>query len=261
MTSDPGSEIEVDVSGLVPEARELMLEVARSYIEHTTPWFIGLLAHGSAVKGGFIEGCSDIDLHLYLEDDAFYAPQRLLLDAAFRVRTDLSELDLAPFRYVQCYPQSRRLRPGWVGPVPGTYHLIAGSLPVPEACAADLLESAHADLSSLDPTPMRIVQSLLGPGGGRLSRNLRLLCTQLWPTVYQTLIVSGEDPIATWSLPKEQAVRLLPGGPREEAELFLDSLARYYPSEQDITVAQKMAASRQSLLAEAKQWYDTRAVR
>jgi hypothetical protein len=108
---------------------------------------------------------------------------------------------------------------------------------------------------------MRIVQSLLGPGGGRLSRNLRLLCTQLWPTVYRTLIVSGEDPIATWSLSKEQAVRRLPDGPREPAQLFLDSLARYYPSEQDITVAQKMAASRQSLLAEAKQWYDTRAVR
>ena len=107
--------MEIDVSGLVSDAQELMLEVSRSYIEHTSLWFIGLMAHGSVVKGGFIPGCSDVDLHLYLEDDAFRTPNHLLLlDVAFRIRLDLLKLDPAPFRYVQCYPQSRELRPGCV---------------------------------------------------------------------------------------------------------------------------------------------------
>ena len=78
--------MDVDVSGLVIVAREIMVEVSRSYIEHTSPWFIGLLAHGSVVKGGVIPGCSDIDLHLYLEDDAFQASGQALLDVAFRIR-------------------------------------------------------------------------------------------------------------------------------------------------------------------------------
>ena len=61
----------VDVSGLTPEARPIVKEVAAVYLKHTTPWFIGLIVHGSAVKGGFIPGCSDIDFQLYLEDSAF----------------------------------------------------------------------------------------------------------------------------------------------------------------------------------------------
>ncbi len=235
-----------------------MIEVSRSYIEHTSPWFIGLLAHGSVVKGGFIPGCSDIDLHLYLEDDAFDAPNQLLLDVAFRIRRDLIKLDPAPFRYVQCYPESRELRPEWVGPIPGAYHLIAGDLPIPEASAADLRESAAAGLSSLDPNPMRIVRSLLGRGAGRFSRNLRLLCTQVWPAVYQVLVVSGDDPIATWSLPKDQAVLRLPDGPRAQAQLVLDGLKRYYPREDDIQLAQQLAKSGHDLLAEAKEWYEAR---
>ena len=250
--------MEVDVSGLVVDARELMVEVARSYMEHTRPWFIGLLAHGSVVKGGIIEGCSDIDLHLYLEDDAFRAPQQFLLDAGFRIRTDLIKLDPAPFRYIQCYPQSSKLRAGWVGPIPGAYHLIAGDLPVREASAVDLRESAAKALSALDPNPMRIVQSLLGRGAGRFSRNLRLLCTQVWPTVYQVLVVSGDDPFATWSLPKDEAVHRLPDGPRAQAQPFLDGLMRYYPTEQDTQLAQSLVESGHALLAEAKEWYEAR---
>ncbi len=250
--------MEIDVSGLVSDARELMLEVSRSYIEHTSQWFIGLMAHGSVVKGGFIPGCSDVDLHLYLEDDAFRTPNHLLLGVAFRIRGDLLKLDPAPFRYVQCYPQSRELRPGWVGPIPGAYHLIAGELPVPEATATDLVESADAALSSLNPSPMRIVQSLLGRGAGRFSRNLRLLCTEVWPTVYQVLIVSGADPVATWSLPKKEAVPALPDDLRGHAQLFLDGLMRYYPGEQDIQLAQELVESGHAVLAGAKEWYEAR---
>ena len=61
------------VSGLTPEARPIAAAAAAVYMRHTRPWFIGLVAHGSAVKGGFIPGCSDVDLQLYLDDAAFTA--------------------------------------------------------------------------------------------------------------------------------------------------------------------------------------------
>ncbi|MFQ5795285.1 MAG: hypothetical protein ACE5JP_09580 [Candidatus Bipolaricaulia bacterium] len=44
----------IDVSPLVPEARQTVIDAAHVYLEHTRPWFIGLLIHGSALKGGFI---------------------------------------------------------------------------------------------------------------------------------------------------------------------------------------------------------------
>ncbi len=56
----------IDISGMVPEARPIVQEAAAVYLKYTQPWFVGLIAHGSAVKGGFIPGCSDIDFQLYL---------------------------------------------------------------------------------------------------------------------------------------------------------------------------------------------------
>ena len=49
--------MEVDVSHLRPEVRPIVREVATVYLEHTEPWFIGLVVHGSAVKGGVIPSC------------------------------------------------------------------------------------------------------------------------------------------------------------------------------------------------------------
>ncbi|HTK07018.1 MAG TPA: hypothetical protein VL485_07615 [Ktedonobacteraceae bacterium] len=58
-----------DVSPLTPIAQPIVLQAAEIYYRHLSPWLIGLLVHGSAYKGGFIPGCSDIDLKLYLRQE------------------------------------------------------------------------------------------------------------------------------------------------------------------------------------------------
>lgn len=63
--------IPFDVSALVPEARPIAHAAAGVYLRHAEPWFVGLLAHGSALKGGFIPDCSDIDFQLYLDPAVF----------------------------------------------------------------------------------------------------------------------------------------------------------------------------------------------
>jgi len=45
-----------DLSRVVPEAKSIVQAAATVYLNHTGPWFIGLLVHGSALKGGFIPG-------------------------------------------------------------------------------------------------------------------------------------------------------------------------------------------------------------
>src|SRR5262245_36553510 len=120
----------VDLLGLTREARPIVESAAAIYIRHTRPWFVGLIAHGSAVKGGFIPGCSDIDLQLYLDQAAFGEGGQLPIELCFAIHRDLSQIDPAPFQYIQCYALTARLPDGYVGPIPGAYHLIAGALPV-----------------------------------------------------------------------------------------------------------------------------------
>jgi hypothetical protein len=210
--------VEVDVSNLTPEARPIVREVATVYLEHTEPWFIGLIVHGSAVKGGVIPGCSDIDFQLYLEDSAFTSQGQLPLGLGLSIYRDLSQINLSPFRYVQCTTLPSRLPEepalslpkGFVGPIPGAYHLVAGRLPVAEATAGQLRESAQRALMELNPMPPFIMGRLLGHGGVRMARSIRLLCTKVWPVLYQVLTLQQDDVIRVWCLPKGEAIELLP---------------------------------------------------
>lgn len=247
----------VDVSGLIPEARPIAREVASVYLKHTAPSFVGLIVHGSAVKGGVIAGCSDIDFQLFLEDAALNWGGQLPLKVGFAIRRDLKNLKLAPFRYVQCYTQTRDGREGFLGPIPGTYHLIAGCLPVPEATAEELRESARKELTELNPAPTYIMGKLLGPGGVRLTRSIRLLCTQVWPVLYQVLTLQMADAIAVWCLPKEQAIAHLPANTALGASIrmFYQAVLNYYPAEDSLDSAFAVIESGVAFLEAAKSWW------
>ena len=58
------SGVTLDLAHVQPEARAIVERAARVYVAHTRPWLVGLLLHGSAVNGGFILGCSDVDFHI-----------------------------------------------------------------------------------------------------------------------------------------------------------------------------------------------------
>jgi hypothetical protein len=64
----------LNLSPLTPEARPIVEAAAAIYLRHFQPWFVGLVVHGSALKGGFLPGCSDIDLLLFLDRQAFLLP-------------------------------------------------------------------------------------------------------------------------------------------------------------------------------------------
>ena len=250
----------LDVSGLVPEARPIVQQVASVYMEHTAPWFIGLIVHGSAVKGGVIPNCSDIDFQLYLRDTAFGERGHLPLELGMSVRRDLEGIDLWPFRYVQCYARRPQAEPGLVGPIPGAYHLVAGELPVPEATDEDLRLSARKALDELDPSPSFLMGKLFDPGGVRLERNLRLLCTKVWPVLYQVLTLQepDTDPISLWCLPKAQAIDRLPHGsrPHQAIQAFYRAVWAYYPDEDSLEDALALIQTGLAFLQSAADWWE-----
>ena len=233
----------IDVSSLVPEARGPALEAAQAYVRHTRPWFVGMLAHGSALKGGFIPGCSDIDIHIYLREAAFEADGQLPLKLCMAVHRDLSKISPAPFSYIQCYALPERLdAPGhrWpLGPMPGAYHMLAGELLVPEAAPEQVLARARDVLADLKPDPFGVASDLLGHGGGMLKRRVRLLCADVWPTLYNLLTVRMDDPLEVWRLPKDAAIRLLPEDEPlgKEVRRFYRLLLDYYPDEGPVETA------------------------
>jgi hypothetical protein len=231
----------IDVSPLLPEARAIVQAVTHIYFEHTRPWFIGLLIHGSALKGGFIPGCSDIDFRLYLRDGAFQSNDDLCFDLSIAIQRDLSKIDPAPFQYIQCYAQPPRLTTatntgGDIGPFPGTYHMLLGELPVPEPSADQVRERARHLLATVQPIPAHLANGLIEHGGGRLERHVRLLCTEVWPTLFNVLTLRAENPVQVWKLSKVAAIELLPvdESPGKEIRAFHRSVLDYYLHERSV---------------------------
>ena len=229
----------MNVDPVVSEARSIVEKAATVYIHHSGRSFVGLILHGSALKGGFIAGCSDIDLQLYVLPDALDDAGVLPFDLTVAIHRDLARIDPAPFRYIQCYAFSTEMPQGWTAPVPGAYHVVAGRLPIAEATADQLRECARRALESLDPALRFLTDGLLDHGGGRLANRVRLLCTDVWPALYHLLILRGADPIATWSLTKQQAIRQAAPGTSAGAAIraFYTSLLQYYPSEDSVDAA------------------------
>ena len=131
----------MNVDPLVAEARPIVEKAASVYIHHTRQYFVGLIVHGSALKGGFIPVQRYRHAALRHSRRVHRRPPAVGADGGDPPRSP--RIDLAPFRYIQCYAFSGRMAAGWVGPVPGAYHVIAGRLPIPEATPDELFESAR----------------------------------------------------------------------------------------------------------------------
>jgi hypothetical protein len=153
---------------------------------------------------------------------------------------------------------SSKLPEGFVGPIPGAYHLIAGRLPVAEATDQQLRESARGALAELNPMPTFVMGELLGHGRVRMARSIRLLCTKVWPVLYQVLTLQQSDVIKIWCLPKEQAVELLPKKTSlyQTIQRFYQAVQAYYPAEDSVEGALSVIESGVAFLQAAKSWWD-----
>ncbi len=248
---------QLDMLPVIAVARPIVHRAAVVYLRHTAPWFVGLIVHGSALKGGFIPGCSDVDFQLFVDRDILTHDGQLPLDIGVAVQRDLAHIDPAPFRYIQCKLASATEAQRIANPVPGAYYVLAGRLPVPEATVEQLRNKAHHALAALDPVPAFMAGGLLDHGGGRLAADIRLLCTKVWPVLYQVLTLQQEDAIHVWRLPKGHAITYLPSGTdlRRAMDTFYRAVQAYYPMEESIERALDVVTSGVDALRAAKVWW------
>ncbi|MCB0186174.1 MAG: hypothetical protein KDE31_18015, partial [Caldilineaceae bacterium] len=207
------------------------------------------------VKGGVIPNCSDIDFQLYLQPDAFAPNGELPFALGMAIQRELAAIDHAPFRYIQCYAFDTAMRHGWTGPIPGTYHLVAGEIGVPLATADQLRASAIQTLSTLQPDAMNLLTS----GGGRLERQVRLLCTQIWPLLYQVVALQQGDPFSIWRLPKPAVIELLPTTSElgQTIRTYDQAVRRYYPTEASTHDGLAVLAAGTAFIEAIQRWWPT----
>lgn len=244
----------------VEEAGDIVEAVADVIHSHTKEWIAGLIVFGSAVRGGFIPGCSDIDFQLFLEDDAIDSVGCLPLTTCLAIHRGLSKIDPRPFRYIQCTPTSvQQAADENLGPVPGTYRVVRGRLPVAEATAEQLVASARQALAALEPSPEFVRKGLLDHGDGRLERDVRLLCTKVWPVLFHVLTIHSNDPISAWQLPKDRACDALPEdlGLRRQFREFYGSVLMHYRQERSgPDTALDLIEKGVACLTSAQCWWD-----
>jgi len=251
----------IDVSSLVPEAREIVRQATQVYEAHTRPWLIGLLIHGSALKGGFIPRCSDIDFRLYLRDEAFAANGDLRWEISLAIQRDLVKIDPAPFQYIQCYAQPPRLNRneqtgGDMGPIPGSYRMLLGELPVAEPTTEQVVARARRQLDNLNSIPAHLANGFLDHGGGRLERHVRLLCTEVWPTLFNVLTVQTKNPFYIWAMSKDAAMAQLAAGTNlgQTIRSFYRAVVRYFTSASSVENAFQAITAGVEFLQSAKDW-------
>jgi hypothetical protein len=248
-----------DVTPLVPAAQKIVRAVSYLFWREFGSQLIGVLVYGSALKGGEIPGCGDIDIRIYVERaavDEYGAP---LLEQALRLQRSLAKIDIKPFLYVQTYVtavgvENERTR-GDIGPVAGAYHMVYGRLPEPEATTEQIVQQAHATLARVAFLASDKTQALLDQG--KLERSLQLLCTDVWPALYSVLTLQSDEPAAIWCQSKPAVMNMLPRQTPMGLEIhrFHQCLVEYYSDEPTLSAALAAMEHGIRFLQAVAQWY------
>jgi len=91
-----------------------------------------------------------------------------------------------------------------------------------------------------------------------MARSIRLLCTKVWPVLYQVLTLQQDDVIRVWCLSKGQAIELLPTNTPVSQTIrgFYQAVRGYYPAEDAVEGALSVIESGVAFLKSAKSWWD-----
>ena len=252
---------QIDVTGIQPTARSIVEEIANVFIDHLGASLVTLVGHGSAVKGGIIPGSSDVDAIAFVRPDPLTAHGELPLELAVALHRDLAQIDPAPFRYLQAYIQPAGTMHG-AGFIPGTFHIVTGAPEVPVATGDELLAAARRALAELDPDAARsrISHALLNHGEGRLDRQVRWACTDVWPLMYHVACVHLDDGLAAWQQTKHEVLAILADDPVIGAPLahWFEIVTNHYASGERLESALAVLSAAAAFYDATAQWFAPR---
>ena len=217
-------EYECVITGL----REEFVEVCRSVFGES---LVAIINKGSTVKGGFIPGLSDMDLHVYLKDDAFVYSDFLKLELGLSLQERMDELirkyDIGggPIQVIMINVSKPR---DWSGPLPGTYLVLYGDgCPEPPPEAEEMLEYDRANLQD-SHYGYGLVNSLADKTNDALTGYVRRLNPAVTPTLYRALSLLTREPLEVWKMTRFQVLEALGKLEMEDATELAELARKFY---------------------------------
>lgn len=198
-------EYEYAITGL----REGFVNACKLVFEES---LVAIINKGSTVKGGFIPGLSDMDLHVYLKADAFVYSDFLKLELGLSLQEKMDALickyDIGggPIQVIMINVTKSR---DWSGPLPGTYLVLYGDgCPEPPPKAEEMLEYDRANLQN-PSYGYGLVNSFADKTNDALTGYVRRLNPAVTPTLYRVLSLLTSDPTKVWGMTKFEVLEAL----------------------------------------------------
>ena len=201
---------------MLKEYEDAIVGLRREFVEACKSVFaeslVAIITKGSTVKGGFIPGLSDVDLHVYLKSEAFIYSDFLRWQLGLRLQERMDGLirkyDFGggPVQVIMINVSKPR---DWAGPLPGTYILLYGDeCPDPPPTAEGMLEE---DLDSLQNPHYAygLINSLADKANNALIGYVRRLNPAVTPTFYRVLSVLTKDPLKVWKMTRFEVLDAL----------------------------------------------------
>ena len=197
-----------------------------------------IVLHGSALKGGAIPGYSDVDFQVYLSPECFDSDGNVADAPAFALQERIGPLPWreAGFLYPQAsFLDAAKLPEWWTGPIPGAHRVLWGTAPPHAFATAERLRESSLYHLQVD-MPRRIgwnVHNFADADDRTLPRRVRLLGTDVAPTIFALIAHDAPDAIELWALSKLEALSRLEArypdaeGPAH-ARRFFENAARLY---------------------------------
>ncbi len=208
--------------------REDFVEICKSVFGEN---LVAIINKGSSVKGGFIPGLSDVDLHVYLKDEAFIHNDCLYLELGLSFQEKMDKLihkyDFGggPIQVIFLNVTNPKR---WSGPLPGTYLVLYGDgCPEPEPAAEEMLEADKFNLIS--PYYFyNLINSYADKPNEELAEFVRKINPAVTPTLYRVLSLITNDPFKAWKMTRYEVLESLEGLESKDAKQIAELGREYF---------------------------------
>ncbi len=173
-----------------------------------------VLLKGSAFKGDFIPGYSDLDLHSFLSPEVMIGRAAPTPELALRFQASIGKLEPRDYgcnSFQLYFLNWERYPEGWAKPVPCSYTVLHGELPVgfTDVTAEEYRRHAHAALARLPVTVAQLVERGIDKPDRSLPPILRLAGIELKQATYAAASLLTDDPLLIWTLPRHEVLARL----------------------------------------------------
>ncbi|NPE07005.1 MAG: hypothetical protein GNW80_01880 [Asgard group archaeon] len=172
---------------------------------------ICFLIHGSIVKGGLIEGFSDLDVQVFLKESSFDEFD-LKIEKCMEIQNLVGTLDVPKIgaQYLQMYFHNPKNMPDWyTPPVKGSFKILYGELPKElDFNVENFKIRMIRSLKGLHSEVRTTIRSFADCSDKTIYRRTRLIATKIFPIMFSLLSYDLKDPNGIWAKTKFEALDL-----------------------------------------------------